>query len=328
MTTTLLRRTPMAAALLALAFTAAPNISAAKPGYYDRGAEGWFWYKEKNPVEVEEPKKEEKKPEEPKVIVMQAPPAEEPEPAKEAGPAALSAAWFRENLQVYLDKAIDDPSPENVQAYFLLQRVMMDKAQDFSDVSRRVVMGDPILDESNRRSLDPSTSRLQEDLSSKRRVEALNYVTSKAGIVYFFDSECDLCDNQAANLKHLQERTGIEVMAVSLDGQPLRSGYFADNMTADQGQAAAMGVSEGPALFLVAPPDKWIALAHSVITQEEAVTRILLAANETGILTDDEFNRTKPINITPSLANVLPADGSLPDNTNELIQFLRNMEQR
>ena len=54
-------------------------------------------------------------------------------------------------MEHYRDKAIDNPSPENVAAYYYLQRVMMDKAQRFTDMARRVVMSDPLLDENQRR---------------------------------------------------------------------------------------------------------------------------------------------------------------------------------
>lgn len=293
--------------------------------YYERSNQGWFWYDDPIIMEEPEPEKEEPVKEEPKVIVMQAP---EPAEAAEDELAPLSVAWFRQNLQVYMDRAIDDPSPENVEAYFLLQRVMVDKAQEFSDMSARVVTGDPILDESNRRSLDPSTSRLQETLSAQRRTEALVRVLDKAGLAFFFDSSCDLCPNQARSLNYLAERIGVEVMPVSIDGQPLSNGVFADTMLVDSGQAANLGVTAGPALFLVAPPNQWIPLAHSVVTQEEAITRILMGAAEAGIISEEELNRTKPINITPSLANTLPEDGKLPDDPRELIKFLRNMEQR
>src|SRR5690606_9311653 len=99
------------------------------------------------------------------------------------------------------------------------------------------------------------------------------------------------------------------------------------NMLVDSGQAENLGVENGPALFLAAPPDQWVPLSYSVITQEEAITRVLMGAVEAGILSEEELNRTKPINVTPSLANNLPKDGKLPDDPRKLIEFLRNLEQ-
>lgn len=316
--------------LAALTLSIAAALSSFIPGdahaarYYDRSAEGWFWYDDPVPPKEPELKKEEEpKKEDPQVIVMKAP---EPAETKPEEPAALSAAWFRENLQVYMDRAIDNPTKENVEAYFLLQRVMMDKAQEFSDMSRFVVMGDPILDESTRRSFDPSTSRLQETLSGKHRERVLTEVLKKAGLAFFFSEDCELCANQGQYLHYLAERTGIEIMPVSLDGKPLPNGIFADTMIVDSGQAEAIGVTSGPALYLLAPPDKWIPLSYAVITQEEVISRVLMGAVEAGIISKDELDKTKPINVTPSLANVKPDDGKLPDDPNELIRFLRNLE--
>lgn len=315
-------------AALTLAITTSLGLlapsEASATRYYDRNAEGWFWYDDPKPAKEPEAKKKEPKKEEPKVIVMQAPEPAEAEPAE---PATLSAAWFRENLQVYMDRAIDNPTKQNVEAYFLLQRVMMDKAQEFSDMSRFVVMGDPILDESTRRSFDQSTSRLQETNSAKHRERVLTEVLKKAGLAFFFSEDCELCANQGQYLKFLADRTGIEIMPVSLDGKPLPNGVFADTMIVDSGQAESIGVKSGPALFLLAPPDKWIPLSYAVITQEEVISRVLMGAVEAGLISNEELDLTKPINVTPSLANVLPEDGKLPDDPNELIRFLRNLEK-
>lgn len=320
-------RQPLARNLIAFASLCGlllPGVTHA--AFYEKKATGWHWYDDPvfvEEIEPEEPKKEE---EPPAVIVMEAPPAEKS--AEVDGPPPLSAVWFRENLQVYAEKAIDNPTKENVEAYFLLQRIMMDKAQGFSDMARRVVTGDPILDESNRRSHDPASARMQETLSAKRRNEALVEVGKNAGIAFFFSKECDLCDNQASNLRHLSDRTGIEILPVSLDGSALPSGLFADSMEVDQGQAHELGIEQGPALFMLAPPDQWIPLAFGAVTQEDAITRILMGAVDAGILTEDELDRTKPINITPSLANALPQDGTLPEDPKELVEYLRNLEQR
>lgn len=299
--------------------------------YYQRGEEGWWWYAEPPVTKKEEPKEEKKKVEEPQVIRMKAPektpeqPAEQPE---EKGPPALSAAWFRENLQHYMDKAIDNPTEENVEAYFLLQRVMMDKAQNFSDMSRKVVIGDRLLDESISRSLDPSTSRLQETLSAKRRSQTLAKVLEQAGIAYFFSEDCDLCANQGHYLELLADRVGVEVLPISIDGKPLKNGALAKETIQDKGQAEKLGVESGPAIYLMAPPDRWIPISFSVITQEEIVTRILTVAQEEGLISEQEFESTKPINHPQSLADKVPEDGDLPDDSQELIRLLRGLEQQ
>ena len=97
--------------------------------FYQRGQEGWFWYRViPEPAEAEEQIK-------PESGVM--------EPTKDEL-KLFSAAWFREHMQSFMDKAIDEPTNENVRAYLYLQRVMMDKGSLFADVSQQVVMGDPV----------------------------------------------------------------------------------------------------------------------------------------------------------------------------------------
>ena len=66
-------------------------------------------------------------------------------------PTPLSVAWLRKKFETNRDQAIDAPAPENVAAYFYLQRVMMDKAHRFADVAQEVVMLEPRLDENVRR---------------------------------------------------------------------------------------------------------------------------------------------------------------------------------
>lgn len=299
----------------------------AAEGFYERGEQGWFWYQD--PIEVEEPKKkeEESKKEEPKVIIMA--PAEDaptdPVEVTPKGPAPLSTAWFRENLQTYIDKAIDDPTKENVEAFYLLQRIMMDKAEDFSNASQTVVMGDPILDETTRRSTDPSSLQIQDQLSEQQRNRLLKKTFESAGLAFFFKKECDLCENQARILSYLQKRLDVEILAISIDGSTFDKGYLSDSIVFDNGQAKILDIQNGPALYLMAPPSKWIPLAHGSLSQEDIVTRVLLAAKEEGILSVDEFNKTKNKNVAPSLAKNLPKDGKLPEDTKELIKYLRGL---
>ncbi|MCX7100910.1 MAG: conjugal transfer protein TraF, partial [Methylobacter sp.] len=114
--------------------------------YYEDKERGWFWYEE--PVLDEDVA-------EPEPLLPEPPPIQEkkaePEPAKPPEAKPLSAEWFRKNMEKYRDKAIDEPTPQNVSAYMYLQRVMLDKAEKFTEVSQQVVMSDPVLDENSRR---------------------------------------------------------------------------------------------------------------------------------------------------------------------------------
>jgi conjugal transfer pilus assembly protein TraF len=123
---------------------AADPASATPPPFFLDKARGWFW-RETPPAT---PPARPTKPHAPPPIPAETP---TPSPRQSPEPSPLTAAWFRQNLDRFRDRALDDPSPENVAAYYYLQRVMLDKAHRFTDVARQVVMADPNLDENRRR---------------------------------------------------------------------------------------------------------------------------------------------------------------------------------
>ena len=134
------------------------QVTAGGTSFLDGKEEGWFW--KKTPPEPPEEM-------EPEPTVAKTDKAEDqdkqmpvPEPsvtvAVEEGPEAFTVAWYRENVQKLRDRAIDDPTQENVRAYYLAQRIMLDKASRFTDMARLVTSTDPLIDESSRRSRQPS----------------------------------------------------------------------------------------------------------------------------------------------------------------------------
>ncbi|MFC1354247.1 MAG: conjugal transfer protein TraF [gamma proteobacterium symbiont of Clathrolucina costata] len=127
---------------LILTFSMSAPASDAGDGsrWLDRKAEGYFWYKSEPEKETEQKNKEEPAP----------PITQETSPSQE-GPAPLSSAWIRANIQGYLDAAIDNPTAENVAAYLYIQKYAMDKSFAFMDASQEVTLGHSAFDEINRR---------------------------------------------------------------------------------------------------------------------------------------------------------------------------------
>ncbi|HUL11331.1 MAG TPA: conjugal transfer protein TraF, partial [Methylococcaceae bacterium] len=217
----------------------ADMTSAPEPLFFLDKERGWFW-RESQP----EPKKltaEAERPTRSNPPPFQVPP-------KPLPPEPLSAAWFRKNLEHYRDRAIDDPSPENVAAYYYLQRVMMDKAHRFTDVARQVVMSDPFLDENQRRPIATFAANETNRLAGIATEQALASLARQAGILFFFRSDCPYCHIQAPLLAVLEKRFGFKVYAVSLDGRPMPGDLYLDFHT-DRGQANLLGVVSTPAMF-------------------------------------------------------------------------------
>lgn len=78
---------------------------------------------------------------------------------------------------------------------------------------------------------------------NSRRSQAL-------GVTFFGASWCPYCHGAATVLKAFEEAGEIELLAISMDGRPI--GVIA-NPQADQGEAAALGVSGVPVTVLFDP---------------------------------------------------------------------------
>jgi len=287
--------------------------------FYERSAEGWFWYKK----EPEHRKREKQKEALPPPSMPSTPTAESP--PSNTGPAPFSAAWLREELPKAKDRAIDTPTPENIRAYYYLQRVAMDKAEKFANVAERVVVGDPVLDEVSRRSLATFAANKQNELAGNERDRQLEGIAKRAGLFFFYKSDCPYCEMQAPVLEALATAFGFTVRAISLDGEPLPNGLFPDFIR-DNGQAAQLGVTVTPTIFLANPPNGLAPIAAGVLSLEELKRRIMVVAVQQGWITEEKFNQSRPVNPAPSLANPMEGQGTPIDidNATSLVNYLRS----
>lgn len=308
------------AAAVALALPAL--ASAETPTFYERKADGWFFYREPKETRREAPP-----PPPPAAPVPEQPPEPEPvEPPEETavapGPAPLSSAWFRENFQKYMDAAIDNPTPENVATYYYLQRIAMDKSQAFARMGERVVQDDPFLDEITRRPVTPSGVTLADRHAFNRTEGLLKSIAETAAIWFFFRSDCPYCDAQAPLLETLTRSYGFEVLAVSIDGPPLPGGRYAD-YAQDQGQAAQLGVISTPALFLVDPKGPTFSpISQGMLSLTQLEERILVAAVNEGWIREDQWRQAAPLVADTRLPN-LGDLAELPSDPIALLQLLR-----
>jgi len=299
--------------------------------YFEDKQRGWFWYEvlpetvKKSKAEIQ-PDHEKPEPEIKSPTVVQNDDKSASQPSAEHQP--LSSAWLKQNLEHYLNQAIDDPSPENVAAFYYLQRVMMDKAERFTNAARYVVMSDPQLDETVRRPVATYAANEANHQASVVAERALKAIAAQAGILFFFRSDCRYCHMQAPILAMLENAYGFKIYPVSLDGLPMPNGFFSQ-FKRDNGQAAMLGVEQTPALFLMKPPRQIVPLAQGALSLEEITGRILLAAKEAGWIDASQYQTTQGIRDTPML---LPAAGSISNSVAQdplsLIQALQRSAQR
>ena len=281
--------------------------------WYGRKAEGWHWYKDpvkEEPEELlppappEEPKEEKK---EERVVPLMTPTPTVAQ-SKPEEPVAFSQAWLQKMIPIYLMNAVDNPTPENIEAFYVLQRIAMDKA-DFGlqDIDKE---------------------------ADRRTAELLAKVADFSGIFFFFKEGCPFCERQAPIIKEL-ERKGFSVIAVSLDGGMLHTARF-DRVVRDNGQAALLNVQATPAVFLANPKTGTIALlGESLMAQSELERRILLVAARNEWITQEELAQTRhesdpgnAVDLSKDLPQLVQALQEAEKNPQKIVDVLAMLEGR
>ena len=270
--------------------------------YFERGEEGWFWY-EPEPESAPEPTIDD--------TPLEVEPVPNPgsadnpvvEETASVEPKPLSAAWFRANLDDYRDRALDDPSPENVEAYLYLQRIALERAGSFAEASAAAAVKDPWLDANSERPIATYAAQAIDAQAETARTTVLSELAKDAGILFFYQAGCPLCDSQAGVLKLASDLHGFEIMAVSLDGSPPSGGLETHRL--DEGQAETLGIAALPATFLIQPPDLIAPIAQAPLDLKTLGRRIIGQAHAAGLVPDDTYNAVSYTHLTlPTIYSV------------------------
>lgn len=323
---------PILALLIASATCA--SVSAQQSSrWYERHAEGWHWYKDPIKVEEEEQLLEEPPlPEKPK-LEQPAPKQFVPKPEEPPKPVAFSSEWLNVMIPKYLSKAVDDPTPENVEAFYLLQRLALDKAERFQKVAEQVQVGNKFIDETERRPISSYGLQTVDREAQARREALLNKISESAGIFFFFKEDCPFCEKQAPILKHIQERNGFDVLAIGVGGGTLKTTTF-ENTVVDSGQAKMLSVETTPSIFLVHPSTTTFALiGSSLLTVPEIQERIILIAQRNKWITEEEVNAARPrilnesgVDLSKELPKMLKAVQEDPNKIDDLMAVLNGRD--
>jgi len=261
-------RWPFAVATIPLLIGLAVPAWAAPAGqpFFQGKEEGWFWYKD--------PKA--------RPVPVQAPPKSlPPQPAKQKEAEPLSVEWLKKQMPVLLDRAIDNPTRENVEAYLYAQRLAMDKSQRFAEMSQRVVYSDPFLDENNRVPIASFAKSSFLNGIDQAADAGLKHLATVAGLWVFFDSRCQHCRVHAETIEAMRKKHGFVVKYISLDGKGL------PNIPAwvpDLGQSGTLNVRMTPTTVLVAPPNHFLVVSQGMMAQTQIEERMLVAAESEDLL--------------------------------------------
>ena len=205
--------------------------------WLDRKAEGYFWYKDHFEPEKKKPKEKEP-PKHPAPPVASIP----------AGPAPLSSAWLRENMQHYLDNAIDNPTVENISAYLLIQKHAMDKSFAYMDATEAATLGNPMLDEINKRPLANFAKKELDSLATENKTQMINNISQKAGLFVFMDGSA-ASTAQSTIIDMLKRNHNFSIINIAVE--PLATSNTATNVQQDTGHSAQLMIKDIPAIVML-----------------------------------------------------------------------------
>lgn len=235
--------------LLVIFFTAQVSAEAL---FYQKKAEGWFWYEE---LEKEELQKSESTP--------------LPSPFAEGKPLTPTEQILeqRKMLEQKLHQAIVSPSIDNIKSYLYVQRALMDQSQRFAENWQKVLLHAPDLDETRIHPVNQSARHLYLANNQQRKTERLQQLSKEYGLFFFFKGECVYCQAFAETLKHFAEKYQWSLLPISLDGQALSA--FPE-FQQDNGLAEQFNIATVPAVIALHTKTKQlIPLSFKMISLSE-----------------------------------------------------------
>ena len=231
-------------------------------------------------------------------------PAAPPKPVSQAasaavppGPQKVDVAWLRRNYPLLRDRAIDDPSPDNVAAMAYVQRVVVDKSQRFSEAWAQVMREDPLLNENSR---VPYASVGAQSVANADRLaqqRAARELAATGGLLVFVDGACSFCAMQLPIVATLKRDFGLEHLVVSVDGAGPNAAKGAPSRALpelpDNGLFKKLGLVLTPSIVYVprpqgyasgADPNRYLVVAQGFYAQDELVKQLAYAGFGSGLL--------------------------------------------
>lgn len=312
--------------------------------FYERRSEGWYWY------EDPEAKKKKLKPVQPPVVAQQPVqpkkvdiynPATNTinEPivvqASPAQPKPLSTEWLKINMPKALQAAMDNPTDDNgrpskeVQTYMYMQRIALDRSQNFSKAATTVTQLDPFLDETNRVPVDTASNRVFVAAAEHDRKEILKYLAKTTGLWFFYDTSCSFCTAQYEFLNDFKVDNDFKIFNISMDGKRLPKMGNNEIILPDKGQAVNLRLRITPSIVLLAPPNNFYVVSQGLITQSSLESKILLVAEQQNLLPKHLKDKLDPYSkgvITPQQMNRMQAvEKELNDDPTKIVDYIKKV---
>ena len=120
---------------------------------------------------------------------------------------------LKQEFEEVQDKAIYNPTPENIKAYNVSLRMLGNNASKFGLLTVTENWQDP---KAGMSLSAPNGAGLQHDLDSQR--QQIGEIVKRYAIFYFIARNCKYCELEANELKRLEYTYKVSVRVISLDG--------------------------------------------------------------------------------------------------------------
>lgn len=263
--------------LLAISMSAILAISSAQEStgpYWRDSWRGWHFYDD--PALDDKPAK----PAAPPAATAAIPPPAKPMPPRP--PELEEFERLQKTLEEYRNVAIIRPSEANVRRYMELEAKVVSQASTFADVARRVAWATPELDPTLQgRPVNAKALEVFEETQRTERSRTVAQLGKDHVLFFFYRSDCPYCHAFAPVLEAFQNRHGIQVVAISIDGGPI-PGF--PSARRDNGIATTLQVSQVPAVFLAQPFTGQITpIGFGVLSESQLLERISIVSSPEGV---------------------------------------------
>lgn len=223
------------------------------------------------------------------------------EPQKPPAPAAptkkddlepVTVEWLRKHYPQLEERAINNPTQENVTAYLYVRRVILDKSQRFSEMVTQVTNQDALLNENNRIPYASGGALAVQNANYLAQRQAARELAAIGGLVVFVDGTCRFCAKQLPIVATLKHDVGMESLVISLDGS--RPAGYKGPLQTDNGLFKKLGLLLTPSIVFIphpkgyngsADPNRYLIVAQGFYAQDDLVKQIAFAGHSSKLLT-------------------------------------------
>lgn len=153
--------------------------------------------------------------------------------------ASSRLSEIKKTLEEKKVKAVIYPTEENIKDYMSYQKTVLDRSSVFADQWRRVIWKSPDLDYTLKRPVSKVGKETWIDERNKDVASTIKSINARYGVFFLFSSTCPHCHRYSPILKAFQNKYGITIMPISMDGGGLPDW---DKAMTNKGQIENMGI--------------------------------------------------------------------------------------